>query len=153
MRLWHYKLIPYLPDKQLRGQWRECHLIAKGLKEGTLNHCIVNRVKKYPIAHFLRYCEFVAAEMQRRGYKGGWFDILRMFESEDRIGAIKVQNDELFAGWHNLRYLIQCYFNLEEKYDCGAISEEEFMKVATGYERAVNENVFAIAQVRQLPKK
>ena len=24
MRLWHYKLIPYLPKKQLVSQWREC---------------------------------------------------------------------------------------------------------------------------------
>jgi uncharacterized protein (TIGR02328 family) len=33
MRLWHKDLIPILPDKQLLGQWRECCLIAKNIKE------------------------------------------------------------------------------------------------------------------------
>ena len=35
----------------------------------------------------------------------------------------------LFEGWHNERYLKQCYYNLQEKYDCGGISKEEWMKV------------------------
>ena len=35
MRLWHKDLIKYLPTKQLRGQWRECFLVAKELKEGN----------------------------------------------------------------------------------------------------------------------
>ena len=30
---------------------------------------------------------------------------------------------------HNERYLKQCYYNLEEKYDRGIISEEEFDKI------------------------
>lgn len=29
----------------------------------------------------------------------------------------------------NERYLKQCYYNLQEKYDCGGISKEEWMKV------------------------
>ena len=72
MRLWHKDLVSRLPDKQLRGQWRECILIAKALKEGNLNHIIVNRVKEYPLAHYIRYCQIVAAEMHRRGYKADW---------------------------------------------------------------------------------
>lgn len=36
---------------------------------------------------------------------------------------------ELFAGWHNDRYYTQCYHNLEEKYDCGGITEEEWLKI------------------------
>ena len=33
MRLWSWQLIPYIPDMQLKGQWRECVLIANDLRE------------------------------------------------------------------------------------------------------------------------
>ena len=39
MRLWHYKLIPYLPKNQLLGQYRECCAIIKNIADnGTPNH-------------------------------------------------------------------------------------------------------------------
>lgn len=31
MRLWHKDLITVLPSMQLKGQWRECCLIAKAI--------------------------------------------------------------------------------------------------------------------------
>lgn len=40
---------------------------------------------------------------------------------------------DLFPSWHNNRYLIQCYHNLEEKYDCGGITEESFKKISEVY--------------------
>ena len=57
MRLWHKDLIQYLPDLQLKGQWRECALIADALaKNGTPNHLLVNRVTEYPLEDFWIYC-------------------------------------------------------------------------------------------------
>ena len=41
--------------------------------------------------------------------------------------------EDLFPGWHNDRYLEQCYFNLEEKYDCGSVAQEWFEKVQNIY--------------------
>ena len=35
----------------------------------------------------------------------------------------------LFEGWHNDRYLKQCYYNLQEKHDCEGIISEEWLKV------------------------
>ena len=35
--------------------------------------------------------------------------------------------------WHNDRYLAQCYYNLQEKYDCGGISEDEWQKIEDFY--------------------
>lgn len=68
MRLWHYKLIPYLPRQQLLGQWRECCLIAKNLEEhGTPNHILVNPVINYPPVEFLAYWILVGKEMEMRG--------------------------------------------------------------------------------------
>lgn len=124
MRLWHKDLIPVLPRQQLLGQWRECCLIAKGLREGTLNHLLVNPVKKYPIEHFAKYCELVKCEIERRGY------MVRSkpdfaFTSHNSL----LDYDELFIGWHNERYFWQCYYNLQEKYDRGGIPQDEWEEV------------------------
>lgn len=143
MRLWHYKLVPYLPDKQLHGQWSEIALIKKALDEGTLNHCIVNRVKDYPKEHFIRYTQIVALEMQHRGFRADWYSLWRELWSDPTfsIKDIHIPDGELFGAWHNTRYLIQCYKNLEEKYDCGAVTKDEFLKLSEGYERAINAGV------------
>ena len=127
MRLWHKDLIKHLPDKQLRGQWRECVLIAKALNEGNLNHAIVNRVKDYPKEHYIRYCQIVAHEMHRRGYKADWATLYRTVDST--LPILHVKAEDIFPKWHCLRYLAQCYYNLEEKYDCGSITDAEFEEI------------------------
>ena len=35
---------------------------------------------------------------------------------------------DLFNGWHyrNDRYLVQCLYNLQEKYDCGGVTFDEW---------------------------
>ena len=39
MRLWHYRLFPYLPDLQFRGQLRELVAIMHDLRDkGQTNH-------------------------------------------------------------------------------------------------------------------
>ena len=131
MRLWHWKLIPYLPNQQLLGQWRECNLIARNLSErGTPNHVLVNRVVEYPVEEFLGYCKAVANEMEKRGFKA---DILKL--REKLCGPVLFWNMKVtpdtpfFKGWHNDRYLIQCYYNLQEKYDSGGIPFESWMKL------------------------
>ena len=128
MRLWHKDLVSRLPDKQLRGQWRECILIAKALKEGNLNHIIVNRVKEYPLAHYIRYCQIVAAEMHRRGYKADWALLWRTLD-KNNYDVLHIKAEDIFPEWHCPRYLAQCYYNLEEKYDCGGITEDEFEEI------------------------
>ena len=132
MRLWHKDLIQCLPDQQLRGQWRECCSIMKSIKEnGTPNHLLVNKVTDYPPEHLYSYADIVSTEMRRRGYK---VDLLRF----DRYMQVLCTDqmplyEDLFAGWHDERYLIQCIFNLEEKYDCGGIPEGEWEKIENKY--------------------
>jgi hypothetical protein len=41
----------------------------------------------------------------------------------------------LFSGWHTSRYYQQCYYNLEEKYDCGGLTFEEWDKIATNKDK------------------
>lgn len=128
MRLWHKDLITVLPRKQLLSQWRECCAIARNISvNGTPNHMLVNKVLDYPIDHFAYYATLVADEMKRRGYK---CDYLKFSQWWPIISNPVVSNtctyNSLFKGWHNDRYLKQCYYNLQEKYDCGGITESEW---------------------------
>ena len=127
MRIWHKDLIAVLPDNQLRGQWRECCLIAKGLRDGTLNHLLVNKVKNYPLWQLLEYGVIVSDEMEHRGMNVNYMAFRRYFP-ENILDGVE-QFYPLFAGWHNDRYLMQCYYNLQEKYDCGGISEDEWQRI------------------------
>ena len=133
MRLWHKDLISFLPKQQLLAQWRECCCIARNISvNGTPNHLLVNKILDYPIEHFHRYAQEVAYEMLRRGYKCD----LNKFKSLNKNGTKFVNmpsHTELFEGWHNDRYLRQCYFNLQEKYDCGGISETEWSAIYDMY--------------------
>lgn len=128
MRLWHKDLIPLLPKQQLLGQWRECCLIAKNIAEnGTPNHILVNKVINYPITHLWKYGYNIMLEMIHRGYKCDFNRFDKWFNEIDDL--IAPNNIELFKEWHNDRYYVQCYYNLEEKYDCGGISYEEWNNI------------------------
>ena len=125
MRLWHKDLLKVLPREQLVSQWRECSAIAGSiLKSGTPNHLLVNKILDYHISHFISYSLMVRAEMSRRGYR-------TMQSVEDKIVSLYpnymlIPKDSLFCDWHNARYFMQCYHNLEEKYDCGGITQEDW---------------------------
>lgn len=132
MRLWHFDLIPVLPRQQLLSQWRECVCIAKNLAEkGTPNHILVNRILDYPSQHFMIYSDIVQSEMRKRGYKINESSLIRFNDYfikwvNNRTFPKKENKNVLFYDWHNEKYLLQCYRNLEEKHDCGAISDKEF---------------------------
>lgn len=144
MRLWHKDLIPYLPRQQLIAQWRECCLIATLLaKDHTPNHILVNPIIIYDPAHFISYCSLVYKEAYERGYKindkskkklendiHAWQIFLKYELPWDLEDRIPLKYDMVFDGWHNDRYLAQCYYNLQEKYDRGAISEEEWQIIS-----------------------
>ena len=124
MRLWHKDLIPFLPRQQLLSQWRECCCIAHDIMEnGTPGHILVNPIMDYTIQHFITYTYHVTQEMQRRGYNVN----KKCFEQYWKLDDI-IKTD-LFPGWHNDRYLCQCYYNLQEKYDRGGLTEDEWKAI------------------------
>ena len=126
MRLWHKDLISVLPRQQLLGQWRECCLIAKNIAEnGTPNHILVNKIMEYPLEHFHYYTGMIHDEMLNRGYKVNYSRFDKWLHLEENHCTY----DKLFNDWHNRRYFIQCYYNLQEKYDCGGITHEEWRKI------------------------
>ena len=129
MRLWHKDLLGVLPRQQLLGQWRECCCIAKNIVEnGTPNHILVNKIMDYPIEHFYLYATYVRDVMEQRGYKYDWNKFIKWINITDPERK-HISSTKVFEGWHNERYLKQCYYNLQEKYDCGGISEEEWRKI------------------------
>lgn len=129
MRLWHYELIPVLPQAQLVSQWRECIAIKRQWEKGTLNHGLVKYVMNYDRKYFLAYIYRVTSEMKLRGikYKISLFTELYDFCSNEKVTYFTL--DEANYPEHNDRYLIQCYHNLQEKADRGLISQEEWNKI------------------------
>ena len=112
MRLWHYKLIPYLPTSQLTAQWKELNSIYKNQPR----HLLINYVYDYSKDHLYSYSKLVINELKRRNIK------IRSFDNfEEYFARNKVYIDNLmpFHNHHTARYLRQCFYNLQEKYDRG----------------------------------
>ena len=130
MRLWHYKLLPYLPRLQLTSQWRECCCIAKSIAEkGTPNHVLVNRIMDYPIGDFVEYCTLVCIEMEYRGYRCDFSRLDRIIEKWDYVVPLRTDDSQMFQDWHNDIYLRECLYNLEEKAISKAIPADEWRAI------------------------
>ena len=132
MRLWHKDLLEVLPKEQLVSQWRECSAIAGNiLTKGTPNHILVNKIMNYDLNEFVSYAFYVRMEMTKRGYRtmdSVWKKISSVVDTYKCLPA-----EQLFQDWHNTKYLIQCVYNLEEKWDCGGISETDWLKIRAKY--------------------
>lgn len=112
MRLWHYKLIPFLPKSQLMAQWRELNSIFRNQPR----HILINYVYAYPKEDILIYSEMVYSEILRRGYRvriGAGTPFTNYFGIVCPFHEIRPP----FPRHHHFHYLRQCYYNLEEKYD------------------------------------
>ena len=126
MRLWHYKLMPYLPKKMLVSQWRECIAIKRQWEKGTLKHPLVSYVKNHSKEYFLQYVQQLLWIMDERNinYKDIYYAEIDDFCHKDKFSFHPCDYPE-----HNNRYLEQCYYNLQEKYDRGVITQEEWQKI------------------------
>lgn len=158
MRTWPYQMLDSLPYRQLLSQWREC-LAISGMIYGdgnkisldNINHATINRLKDYPLDHFIVYCDLVRKEFIRREWTIGTNTIEklnneinfenRLIELQSKInnksvtnGFIKkstiyIDNQPLFENFHNERYIRQCLYSFQEKYDVGMINKEEWEKL------------------------
>ena len=123
MRLWHYKLIPFLPNSQLVAQWRELNSIFK--KQD--NHILINYVYEYPKSELMWFSNLVINELDKRGVE---IKSLNKYLSYFESTTLNPWHD-LFAKHHTDRYLLQCFYNLQEKYDRGQkdFSKEQYEKL------------------------
>lgn len=131
MRLWHYKMLDVLPSKQLVSQWRECIAIAQMIKNNKLNHAIVNRIKDYPIDHFIQYTKLVEQEFNNRNFKIGKNVIKKLNNYIDYKNKYNCSFDleKLFNNFHNEEYLKECIYKFQLKHDIGMISDKEWNKI------------------------
>lgn len=116
MRLWNYKMLKYLPNSQLIAQYRELNSIFKNQPK----HILINYVYEYPKHDLLAYSLLVMSELNARGYK---FRTIKNFDEYfRRVYLIEVGNLATFVPFknhHTDRYLLQCFYNLQEKFDRG----------------------------------
>ena len=154
MRIWHEDLINFLPDAQLRSQWRECALIADALaKKGTPNHLLVNRVTEYPLEDFWVYCESIMHQMKKRKMvvrENTCRKILKnlfAWKCTCCLSPSKYHNAVnwgVFGDWHNKEYLRVCMANLYEKHIFGIgksrITDEEWTTLCRGYKKITGED-------------
>lgn len=130
MRLWEPRLLKVLPDRFIVSQWHECIAIKRQWEKGTLKHRLVSYVQWHDYCYFNTYIAMVVSELQKRNIKFNYkfIDEICTFCNNEYI---KENYPE-----HNDRYLKQCYYNLQEKYDRGIITEKEWEKI----EGVINEN-------------
>lgn len=136
MRLWHKDLIPVLPRRQLLSQWRECcGIVANIAEKGSPDHILVNKMMDYPVDNFVIYTDMVIKEINNRGYKIS-DKALTNYRKNIQKSTYRFNNNRicsLFCDWHNDIYLRQCLYNLEEKYICGGISNEEWQRICAKF--------------------
>lgn len=136
MRLWHKDLLHVLPSQQLVAQWRECCAIARNISIiGTPNHLLVNKIMDYPISHFWSYTQLVIEEMTAHNFiitnsaYNKFEEYIFKIMEQQNCSQDEISFETIFYNWHNDKYFWQCLNNLEEKYDCGGISDEEWAAI------------------------
>lgn len=143
-RLWDYRLLPYLPDLQFRGQLREIVLIMHDWRDrGKTNHLLINRVMSYPKGELTAYYMHYENEYVKRYNKFPKGYLAEFMEFCDYLPLCE-KNGVVFKDWHNKNYLRVCVANLYEKYHFGIgnskISQEEWDRVLQGYKNITGED-------------
>ena len=116
MRLWHEKLLPFLPRQQLLGQHRECAAL-RGAGWGK-PHATVNYVFNHSPYLLYRYHLLVMEEMKKRGYQP---DLLwkkahyrgKVAEAYADLEPLRVTTP--IYPEHDEAYLVECLENLAAK--------------------------------------
>ena len=137
MRIWDYRLLPYLPDLQFKGQLRELVAIMHDWRDkGKTNHLLINKVMDYPKSELYTYFLLYTACYKER--YGKWIDYKEFAQFADYKckDVITVSEIGLFQGWHNDTYLNTCMWNLYEKHLAvgkSRVTDEEWAKLCKGY--------------------
>ena len=140
MRIWHYDLLPYLPDAQFKGQLREFVAIMRDWRDkGKTNHLLINKVMEYPkndlVRYFIRY-EVLYQERYHKWLSDIWHEF-KNFDIDDEC------SNGCYSGWHDNEYLRVCMANLYEKHKYGVgksrITDDQWERLLSGYEQITGE--------------
>ena len=158
MRIWDYRLLPYLPDAQFKGQLREMVAIMHDWRDkGKTNHLLINRVMEYDKVHLTSYLlryrqqyqirygkdikpKLVIEFLQFSDYQHGMD--FKIDPLTGKIVSVRLKTD-IFPRWHNKEYLRVCMANLYEKHHFGIgksrITDEEWQRLCGGYKAITGE--------------
>ena len=136
MRLWHYRLLPYLPKGQLLSQKRECDLIWKDIANGRkTNHILINYIWEYEdyLKELSVYYWLLKEEFDKRGFT---FNFSNNFVTKNVFYGY---NYKPFSKHQTDRYLKQCFYNLQEKWDRGQkdFTDREYIKLTIFMEEKI----------------
>lgn len=142
MRLFHYALLPYLPELQFKGQLREIVLVMHQWRdEGKTNHLLINKVMEYPkrdlTTYFYRYMWYYYERYGKHVNK-------KYVEEFERFSfAYRDSGCHIFEGWHTKEYMRMNMSNLAEKHFYGIgksrITDEEWKRLCEGYKAITGE--------------
>ena len=124
MRIWSKKLIHVLPNKQLKAMRYELGDMIK--QHPNIKHPLVKFANRYDIMFLYSYFMKVCDELNKSGInmnKSYNESILLLCYAKTHSDYNYLFNED------NDRYLKQCYYNLQEKYDRGIITQEEWEKI------------------------
>lgn len=143
MRLWHYELLPYLPELQFKGQLRELVAIMHDWRDkGKTNHLLINRVMEYTKIDLSTYFYYYMWMYYDKYGKRISKKIIKEFE--DFSPAYYDLTELTFEGWHNKEYLRVCMANLYEKHVFGVgnsrITDKEWNTLLRGYKQITGED-------------
>ena len=96
---------------------------------------MVNYIKDYDESLFLYYVSLITDEMFKRQIR---FQIKYYKEIKDFCNNKKLADR---YSEHNDRYLKQCYYNLQEKYDRGIITNEEWNSIHKNIYGEINNKI------------
>lgn len=141
MRLWHYKLLRYLPNKLFDLQLRELNAIMKEYRDtGDLKDPLVKRVCEFPreeLFYYFLWYQYEYCHRYRRALYGTYVRDFKLFGGEE----ITVPPDTVYEGWHDNGYLLVCVLNLFEQYKYARgdtqLTKEEWLRIKNGWETIV----------------
>ena len=128
MRIWDYRLISVLPNAQLKAMRYEIGDMIK--QYPNIKNRLVSYANNYDIEYLFNYFIKVLDEFKRRNLNHSIAydnEITKIVVTKSPHPILNFQN--LIYPEHNDRYLKQCYYNLQEKFDRKIISTEEWQKI------------------------
>lgn len=134
MRIWSKDLIPVLPNKQLKAMRYELGDMIK--QYPNIKNPLVKFANNYSCNYLLHYFSLVCMQCAERQINMNQkYNIeiqdMAIEKSWEKNPNIAIYNVARFNE-DNDRYLKQCLYNLQEKYDRGIITEEEWERVLEG---------------------
>ena len=128
MRIWSKALIPYLPTKQLKAMRYELGDMVK--QYPNIKHGLVKFANDYDCIYLFDYFFEVNEECAKRKMNMSERYNNKIYEiaSEKSCSTYYRFNGYTFSEDTN-RYLKQCLYNLQEKYDRGIVTPQEWQLI------------------------